>query len=275
MASSSRTMMIGLLQSGTGIGRGICLPMASSGLLAVCVLARDARAAWEPWWGKAGAAAAVEARGAIKRPARCRWRGVCAERRVLGCGCSPAPFAGVCSTALAAREDGRAAEELGVEEAGEPPELLAFEEGASGDAGAPAPLGAGGGAAVLGGSVGPAVLGGSVGLVVGALGTDTPTLGTDTLTLGTDTLTPGTDTLTPGTDTLTPGTDTLTLGKATPTDGVPAAGALGSATLISDAPTAIATRLDRRAAILSHRFGLGLGVVTHGPWRDGRWCCRV
>jgi hypothetical protein len=62
--------MIGLLQSGTGIGRGMCLPIASSGSFAVCVAARVSRVT-RGELGCARATSPVETTSVLGRRARC------------------------------------------------------------------------------------------------------------------------------------------------------------------------------------------------------------
>jgi hypothetical protein len=259
--------MIGLLQSGTGIGSGICLPITSSGLLVRCLATRDPRAAREvvaP--ARTTVPAPALALPPAEPPARCRrWLGARVERGAAECGRSPAsPVIWWTAAADAGEDDGVVAgRDAGV--AAEPPGSLGFDSGGSlGEAPAPPPVGL----------VGVPAPGVSVGPVPGALGVDTLTSGVDKLTLGVDTLTPGTDTLTLGTDTLTsgtdmltPGSDTPTLGNATPTLGNGIAGnaneplAWASASPVSSdapipmsiAPSATPARQDRPGTIVSHR----------------------
>jgi hypothetical protein len=129
--------MIGLLQSGTGIGRGICLPIVSRGLFEACAVAPgrepDLRTTpWEPRWEKPSVVAPYGATFAIEWLLGCRrCRFPRAEWRACercppaegGCGwrCVPPD---VCSTAVTLRGDEGAAAEPGTGVVPELPEVL-------------------------------------------------------------------------------------------------------------------------------------------------------
>jgi hypothetical protein len=111
--------MIGLLQSGTGIGRGMCTPMPSNGLLDPCVLAGVRVAA-----GRIGAAVAA---AAVAAPAP----GAGAPRRV-----APRPPAGAATRRVAL-------------ERARPPSRVKGWEALPASCGASATLGAGGATAAV------------------------------------------------------------------------------------------------------------------------------
>src|SRR5664279_2808626 len=110
MASSSSARMIGLLQSGTGSGRGSCRPRASRGLLVWWVVARM-EAVGVPVTLRAGLAAdtsAVAGEGALRPAAvtrlplpRAPRRAGPPERRVPACAGAVASEGGVCRAVAA------------------------------------------------------------------------------------------------------------------------------------------------------------------------------
>jgi hypothetical protein len=253
--------MIGLLQSGTGIGRGMCLPITSSGLLAP-----RAAAGREPDTGalrEDSTRAATGVAASERLPTYSRREPVGASWRTRERGCSPVlpadaswMAAVACGGSVAEEPDAGATElpeSLPVEVGGTPGGVAMPPppgvEAPPGGVETPPPGGdtPGGVETPPGGPAGGLPATGGAGSV-GVLGTDTVALGTDTVTLGTDTLTPGTDTLPPVVDTLAPGTDTPTSGVDTLTP--------GTGTPISATLTAIAAPLDLRATILSHNARL-------------------
>ena len=200
--------MIGLLQSGTGIGRGICLPIVSRGLFEARAVAPerkpDTRATpGEPRREEPSAVAAFGAMAAIGRllgcrrclplPAERRARGCCPAAEG-GCGWRCTPF-DVRSTAATLGGGGAVAapgtgvvpglpEALAVEGGGPPesPEgpLAEDEEPPEGDAGG------------LGEAAGGLLVGGTETLPEDAPGSDTLTRGVpDEDASGSDTLTKG------------------------------------------------------------------------------------
>lgn len=203
--------MIGLLQSGTGNGSGICLPIVSSRLLGRCAAARDARDA--PDGLLPPPASAPPPLAAIAPPAPppwcplrfpCTWRGAVARRRL-----PPAPAA--VRRALAGAREALCASETDAADASSPVRVGGVEDGTVGELPAPPPAGLVG--------VAPVLVGVSVGVVLGWLGVVPVSAGVDTLTSGVDTVAAGVDTVTPGSVTATPGSVTATPGTVTPTPG--------------------------------------------------------
>lgn len=208
--------MIGLLQSGTGIGNGICLPIASSGLLARC-FAVERLAVFR--LGVGGLVAGVvtppvELPGVPaplgprtpRDPVGPGRAPLCADLRLVAL---PADVDADAGTAVEPTDAAVAVVAWPPSSEAPPPELVAV----------------------------PA-LGLSVGVLLDGLGVDTVTGGCDPLTGGVVTLTSGVFTVTPGVDTVTDGTVALTAGVETVTDGVDTV-TLGteSSTLGSDTPT--------------------------------------
>lgn len=233
--------MIGLLQSGTGSGNGICLPIASSGLPAPAA-ARERRAAFGPGVGGLLAGAAgppVELPGA---PAAPEPRALCDAVRPRRAPLRRDPRLLVLPAALE-RDAAAAPEPTAAAVAVVPWPVPGEDVPPAGVPEAPPP-----------GLVGVLVRGSSVGVTLGGLGVETVTGGVDTVTGGVDTLTSGVDTVTVGVDTVTDGTDALTAGVETVTAGVdtvtpgsetPTPGSSAAATPISDAP-ARRTSISRR-----------------------------
>jgi hypothetical protein len=217
--------MIGLLQLGTGNGRGMCLPIVSSGLLVRGLLApktRAARGGPPPAAPEtpvtAPAVRKLVATGLRRRPAalaaersRC-WR----DRAAVPAGAERAGV--VCAAALEVEEGPTTPADAALATGSE---LVALAAGVSlGDVVTP-PLG-------LLGVLLPA--GDSDGSVTGVVEIE-PVPELETLTLGVDVLTLGVVTLTTGVVTVTLGTVTVTLGTDTPTGVSPRIGRLGSVTV--------------------------------------------
>src|SRR5580692_6931760 len=231
IASSNSSMMIGLLQSGTGNGRGICLPIVSSGLLACPPATCDARAVMcerKPAAPGVDAAVAMLATPLVRSCARadacveCRpFRGdnepplsVAAWERAAGAGAAEdAPLVGPDTAAAVAISEPLPPDDGGPPPPAPPPDVppppvLPPPPDAPPPPVLPRPS-----------PCPPSGLAGalpSVGAFAGKLGVVTPTSGVDTVTPGVETFTSGVVTLTPGSDTPTLGTVTPTLGTVTP-----------------------------------------------------------
>jgi hypothetical protein len=205
--------MIGLLQSGTGIGRGICLPIASSGSRARCV-AVDRLAAPRP--DASGpvvvpiAIAAPLPAGPPSAPAPLDPRAVCEP----GDRDRPPPCVGLPLVALPAGVDADAA---AVDPTAAAVAVLPWPSPAEDDGplcdvpDPPAP-----------GLVGVPTRGTSEEVPLGGLGVETGTCGVDTVTGGVEILTSDVDTFTSGVATVTAGVDTVARGVETLTLGIEA-----------------------------------------------------
>ncbi len=250
--------MIGLLQSGTGMGSGMWRPIVSSTLPETSV----------PALGWARVTAAVRGLGApaevlftlveltrvslgvrLARWRRCERVAVWCCTLALGETVALAP--GGCWAVLVLVDEA-AAEAVGADAALGSSGMLAV--GAAGVLGVAGVLGDVG-VLPLGGAVGVSLTGGGLELVV--VGGETLTLGSETSTPGSDTLTPGSEVLTAGRDTVMPGSDTV-MGEAPcgESSGRPAARALwfpaasgATAKPASDAPTPMAITVNRRVLI--------------------------
>ncbi|HTA34353.1 MAG TPA: hypothetical protein VK721_13110 [Solirubrobacteraceae bacterium] len=202
--------MIGLLQSGTGIGSGMCLPIASSGLLARWWLAPEParpRVLVAGTLGPLAAPPAVELPAgpapfgprAARDPDGPRRAPLCADRRtpVVAVGAAAEAAAGAAVEPAAAAVAVVSWPRLGEDD--DPPDDVPD-----------APPGL----------VGSPACGLSVGVSLDALGVETVTGVLDTLSGAVDTLTSGVETVATGVDTVTAGTDAPTGEVDTATDGV-------------------------------------------------------